>query len=128
MERFAMSDDADLSRKLDEALENTFPASDPVAIGCATSTEPPRSPVDRTWNADADALNNRDGPGTAEPLRSENKIALVGIAVVAGCLIAALSFMLGETGTQNDASNRGPSGAAQSQAESPPAPNNTPSR
>lgn len=33
--------------RLDEALRQTFPASDPVAVGEATSTEPPARPVDR---------------------------------------------------------------------------------
>jgi hypothetical protein len=32
---------------LDEALDDTFPASDPIAVGRPTSTEPPRAPVDR---------------------------------------------------------------------------------
>ena len=32
---------------LDEALAQTFPASDPVAVGGSTSTEPPARPVDR---------------------------------------------------------------------------------
>jgi hypothetical protein len=33
--------------QLDEALDETFPASDPIATGHATSTEPPARPVDR---------------------------------------------------------------------------------
>ncbi|MCC7252736.1 hypothetical protein [Hyphomicrobium sp.] len=37
---------AELEKELDEALEATFPASDPVSIGEATSDEPDR-PVDR---------------------------------------------------------------------------------
>jgi hypothetical protein len=36
-----------LDRDLDRALEGTFPASDPVAIGGATSTEAPSRPIDR---------------------------------------------------------------------------------
>lgn len=32
---------------LDEALDDTFPASDPIAVGTPTGTEPPRAPVDR---------------------------------------------------------------------------------
>jgi hypothetical protein len=36
-----------LDRDLDRALEDTFPASDPVAIGGATSTEEPSRPIDR---------------------------------------------------------------------------------
>jgi hypothetical protein len=34
-------------KKVDKAVDMTFPASDPVAAGEATSTEPPRRPVDR---------------------------------------------------------------------------------
>ena len=33
--------------RLDEALAETFPASDPVAAGCPTGTEPPSRPADR---------------------------------------------------------------------------------
>ena len=33
------SDRAECERKLDQALELTFPASDPIAVGCPTSTE-----------------------------------------------------------------------------------------
>lgn len=33
--------------RLDEAIEMTFPASDPVAAGEPTSTEEPGRPVDR---------------------------------------------------------------------------------
>ncbi len=36
-----------LDRDLDRALEDTFPASDPIAIGGATSTEAPSRPIDR---------------------------------------------------------------------------------
>jgi hypothetical protein len=36
-----------LDAELDEALAHTFPASDPVSIGHATSTEPPARPTDR---------------------------------------------------------------------------------
>jgi hypothetical protein len=36
-----------LDAELDEALAHTFPASDPVAIGRATGTEPPARPIDR---------------------------------------------------------------------------------
>jgi hypothetical protein len=36
-----------LDAQLDEALEHTFPASDPISIGHATATEPPARPVDR---------------------------------------------------------------------------------
>lgn len=34
-------------RKLDDAVDMTFPASDPVAPGHSTGTEPPRGPADR---------------------------------------------------------------------------------
>lgn len=33
--------------KVDKAIDMTFPASDPVATGKATSNEPPSRPVDR---------------------------------------------------------------------------------
>jgi hypothetical protein len=36
-----------LDAKLDEALGETFPASDPIAVGRITGTEPPARPVDR---------------------------------------------------------------------------------
>jgi hypothetical protein len=35
-----------LEARLDDALKQTFPASDPVAVGHATATEPPSRPVD----------------------------------------------------------------------------------
>jgi hypothetical protein len=35
-----------LDARLDDALKQTFPASDPVAVGHATATEPPSRPVD----------------------------------------------------------------------------------
>jgi hypothetical protein len=34
-------------KKVDEAVDQTFPASDPTATGKATSTEPPGRPKDR---------------------------------------------------------------------------------
>jgi hypothetical protein len=34
-------------KKLDKAVDMTFPASDPPAAGKSTSTEPPRRPADR---------------------------------------------------------------------------------
>lgn len=34
-------------KKVDKAVDMTFPASDPTAHGKPTSTEPPRRPVDR---------------------------------------------------------------------------------
>jgi hypothetical protein len=39
--------DAKLEAVLDEALEQTFPASDPFSVGQSTATEPPSRPVDR---------------------------------------------------------------------------------
>ena len=38
---------AALDARLDLALLATFPASDPIAIGCSTATEAPSRPVDR---------------------------------------------------------------------------------
>ena len=38
---------ARLDAALDEALDDTFPASDPIAVGKPTGTEPPAAPVDR---------------------------------------------------------------------------------
>jgi hypothetical protein len=35
-----------LDARLDEALRQTFPASDPVSVGHVTATEPPSRPVD----------------------------------------------------------------------------------
>jgi hypothetical protein len=37
-----------LEKALDEALGQTFPASDPFSVGQVTATEPPARPVDRT--------------------------------------------------------------------------------
>jgi hypothetical protein len=34
-------------QKLDKAVKDTFPASDPPATGTETSTEPAKAPVDR---------------------------------------------------------------------------------
>ena len=36
-----------LDAQLDDALGETFPASDPVSVGGSTSTEPPARPTDR---------------------------------------------------------------------------------
>ncbi|HSR81334.1 MAG TPA: hypothetical protein VLL28_11200 [Hyphomicrobiaceae bacterium] len=38
---------ATLDARLDLALIGTFPASDPIAIGRSTATEPPARPVER---------------------------------------------------------------------------------
>jgi hypothetical protein len=43
-----MSEQDRTSRKLDQALEMTFPASDPISVGAPTGTEPPARPVDRS--------------------------------------------------------------------------------
>jgi hypothetical protein len=40
-------DAAALEAQLDLALAHTFPASDPVAVGGTTGTEPPSRPADR---------------------------------------------------------------------------------
>src|SRR5688572_25271060 len=37
----------DQDKKLDKAIDKTFPASDPVTVGKATGTEPAKCPVDR---------------------------------------------------------------------------------
>jgi hypothetical protein len=37
----------DQDKKLDKAIDKTFPASDPVTVGKATGTEPAKRPVDR---------------------------------------------------------------------------------
>jgi hypothetical protein len=37
----------DRQKNLDEALDMTFPASDPLAIGQSTGTEAPKRPADR---------------------------------------------------------------------------------
>jgi hypothetical protein len=34
-------------RKIDKAVDMSFPASDPISTGSATSTEPPTRPTDR---------------------------------------------------------------------------------
>jgi hypothetical protein len=36
-----------LENVLDQALDQTFPASDPFSVGQITGTEPPARPVDR---------------------------------------------------------------------------------
>jgi hypothetical protein len=45
--RFGKATRRKLDAALDEALAHTFPASDPIAIGRATGTEPPARPIDR---------------------------------------------------------------------------------
>lgn len=53
----------DLEAKLDDALDDTFPASDPIAVGGDTSTEPPlRSPDHKAPRIDpADVAAARKG-------------------------------------------------------------------
>lgn len=46
MEETKKPSPAELEQELDEALEATFPASDPIAVGDTTSTKPER-PIDR---------------------------------------------------------------------------------
>jgi hypothetical protein len=50
-----------LDELLDEGLRNTFPASDPVAVGRFTGTEPPSRPDDRA---------PADEPGAPERVRA----------------------------------------------------------
>lgn len=40
-------DKQEKEKKIDNAIKETFPASDPVATGEATGTEPAKRPVDR---------------------------------------------------------------------------------
>lgn len=40
-------DKQEKEKKIDDAIKETFPASDPVAAGEATGTEPAKRPVDR---------------------------------------------------------------------------------
>jgi hypothetical protein len=47
METGGKSDRKRQEEKIDEAIRETFPASDPTATGKATSTEPPKRPKDR---------------------------------------------------------------------------------
>ena len=68
------------------------------------------------------------GPGTAEPLPAKVKFALVGIAALAGCILVALSFMIGDNGIRNDANNRGPSGVAQNRADPTSTPTQVPEK
>ena len=58
----------EIDHELDEALEHTFPASDPVSVGHPTGTEPPLRPTDRKAPlidaADvAEARKSRANPG-----------------------------------------------------------------
>jgi hypothetical protein len=45
---FSMSDDKKVEKRVDTAVDMTFPASDPTAHQPPTSTEPPGRPADRT--------------------------------------------------------------------------------
>jgi hypothetical protein len=51
-----------LDAVLDEALRQTFPASDPFHVGRATATEPPLRPTDRKApKLDPGAISSRRG-------------------------------------------------------------------
>jgi len=51
---------------LDEALEQTFPASDPFSVGQFTGTEPPSRPADRKVpRVDPQESEVRDHPKVA---------------------------------------------------------------
>ena len=57
----------DLDAVLDEALEQTFPASDPFSVGQFTANEPPLRPVNRQAP--------RIKPGTTRRRRGERELA-----------------------------------------------------
>ena len=46
-QKLKQGSDRKLDAQLDDALGETFPASDPVAVGHSTSTEAPARPTDR---------------------------------------------------------------------------------
>jgi len=48
-----------IQRQLDEALEDSFPASDPVSIVTSQDEE--------DWGGDEDEPGQTEGPGTKEP-------------------------------------------------------------
>lgn len=52
-----------LDELLDEGLKETFPASDPVAVGHFTSTEAPSRPIDTPAVAGTDEHGRRRRPG-----------------------------------------------------------------
>jgi hypothetical protein len=90
---------AELDQELDDALKGTFPASDPVAVGDVTSTEPDR-PVDRKpalldkklVHQLADHLKQKSATGDAL-LRRRLGTASV-LAVLLGFLGWAVWFMI----------------------------------
>lgn len=43
-----MPEHSEKSKKLDDAVDKTFPASDPINIGTPTGTEPSGKPMDRS--------------------------------------------------------------------------------
>jgi hypothetical protein len=57
-----------LDAVLDEALKQTFPASDPFSVGRFTATEPPSRPVDRK-------APKIDPSAVAGPRRRKRKLA-----------------------------------------------------
>jgi hypothetical protein len=58
-----------LDAELDEALAQTFPASDPFSVGRFTATEPPSRPVDAKAPLPRRRRSGRAGP--ARSLRSQ---------------------------------------------------------
>jgi hypothetical protein len=71
-----------LDARLDEALDETFPASDPIAVGKPTGTERPARPVDRKpplfEMGSATAIKRSRSPSVrtgaqAKPHRSQHK-------------------------------------------------------
>ena len=69
-----MPKDDKKSKKLDEAIERTFPASDPVNVGTPTGTEPSGKPVDRAppliTKEQIDAAQRGEGHAHRDPLPS----------------------------------------------------------
>jgi hypothetical protein len=51
-----------LDELLDEGLRETFPASDPVAVGHFTSTEPPSRPIDKAAPETSEPKTRGRGP------------------------------------------------------------------
>ena len=107
----------DESRKVGEQRDRRSQSIDPIAADRGASTEPTDASAERAFPGWANDRTPRHGPGTAEPLEAGNKMILVGIAALAGGVLFALSMMLGDNGTHNDANNRGPSGQAHNPSE-----------
>jgi hypothetical protein len=65
------ADRRNLDAVLDRALEATFPASDPVAVGGTTATEEPARPIDRRAPViDAEAIERARAFPPREPSRT----------------------------------------------------------